>query len=722
MVDAMPRPIALCAAAALLACSGGGRTSPDPTEPTMPEPTSADAAPAAASDDPYLWLEEVEGERALAWARERNRDSQAELEAVPGFTEHRDRLRAILDSKDKIPYVGRRGAHYYNTWQDEAHPRGLWRRTSLAEFKKATPRWETVLDVDALAAADKENWVWGGPTCLPPAFERCLISLSRGGADATVVREFDIGRKQFVDGGFALPEAKSEVAWKDADTIYVATDFGPGSMTDAGYPRIVKEWKRGTPLSAATTVFEGKASDVSVSAARTWEPGHTRDLVTRIITFFTSETFLREGTTLTKIDVPDDASPGFWGDYLVVTLRSDWTVGGATWAKGALLAIPWTRFAAGDRAFTALFTPAANRSLAGISALRSALIVNELEDVHNRLYQWRVDRAGRFTRTDFPAAAGLTTTSVSAVDPLGATDEYWLYTSGFTTPSTLALGALGGAVTQLKQSPAFFDAKGVVVEQHFATSRDGTRVPYFQMHREGLALDGQTPTLLTGYGGFELSLTPDYDPFTGASWVERGGVAITANIRGGGEYGPGWHQAALGHHRQRAYDDFIAVAEDLIRRKVTSPARLGIQGGSNGGLLVGVMLTQRPDLFGAVVCEVPLLDMRRYHKLLAGASWMAEYGDPDDPADWAAISAYSPYQNVKPGVKYPRTLFTSSTRDDRVHPGHARKMVARMREQGHDLLYYENIEGGHGGAANHEQAAYLQALSYAFLRKQLGLR
>jgi prolyl oligopeptidase len=716
------------AALALAACAPPAKpTTTVPAPAVAPEPPAeVGPAPAPPPEDPYLWLEEISSERALAWAREQNRKSLSELEATPGLTATRDRIRAILDSKDRTPFVTKRGAHYYNFWRDAASPRGVLRRTTLAEYRKASPRWELVLDVDALAKAESENWVYSRLNCLYPRFDRCLVFLSRGGSDATVVRELDTRARQLVADGFTVPEAKSQVSWKDRDTLYVGTDFGPGSLTKSGYPRQVREWKRGTPLAAAQLVFEGQETDVAVAATRVWDRGKPYDYVSRSITRYASELFLRGAAgELRKIEIPADAEATIWSDQLLVTLRSDWALPGRTWPKGAMLATPWAAFQAGARDFTALFEPAPNRSLASAALMKTAVVTNELEDVKSRLYVWSLT-GGKWARAPLAAgaaaASALGTTSLRSVDGLGETDDYWLIHTDFLTPSTLSLGALGKRAEPLKRGPTLFDAKGLEISQHFAISKDGTRVPYFQVARSSLPLDGSAPTLLYGYGGFEVSLTPGYDPTTGAAWLERGGVYVVANIRGGGEYGPPWHQAALRHHRQRAYDDFIAVAEDLIQRKVTSPARLGSHGGSNGGLLVGVMLTQRPDLFGAIVSEVPLLDMKRYHTLLAGASWMEEYGDPERAEDWAALARYSPYHNVRAGTKYPRTLFTSSTRDDRVHPGHARKMVARMLEQGHDVLYYENLEGGHSGAANHEQAALLAALRYTFLAKQLGLK
>jgi prolyl oligopeptidase len=716
----------LLLAATIVACSSPARPPPGDPGPRAAVPPPAPAVPELPAhaqepvDDPYLWLEDVTSDRALEWARERNHQSQGELEKVAQFAETRDRIRAILDSKDKLPYVTKRGSRYYNFWTDEKNKRGLLRRTTLGEFKKRQPKWETVLDIDALGAAEDENWVFKGMTCVYPTEDRCLVSLSRGGADATVVRELDTRTKAFVAGGFELPEAKSRVAWIDRDTVYVGTDFGPGTMTTSGYPRQVKEWKRGTPLAEAQLVYEGEDTDLGVSAARSWDHGEAYDLVHRRTSFFAGEHYLRgAGGTLTKLAIPTDALPSVWNGQLLVELRTDWTVDGKTWPRGSLVATPLAEFVTGKGAFTALFEPAPNKSFAGFSGLKTAIVTNELEDVKSRLYTWKLAK-GKWTKKPFPTSK-VGTTRVWAVENDGRSDELWMVHSDYLTPQTLSLGVLGKRPAPLKKSPAFFDAKGLHVEQHFTTSADGTRVPYFQVSRKSLALDASAPTILYGYGGFEVSMTPGYSATSGAAWLERGGVYVVANIRGGGEYGPAWHQAALRHNRQRAYDDFIAIAEDLIARKVTSPQRLGIIGGSNGGLLTSVMLTQRPDLFGAIVSAVPLADMKRYHKLLAGASWMEEYGDPDDPEDWAALAKYSPYHNLKPDATYPRVLFTSSTRDDRVHPAHARKMVARMLEYGHDVLYYENLEGGHGGAADNEQAAFMQALQYAFFAKQLGL-
>ncbi len=670
------------------------------------------------ADDPYLWLEDVEGPQALDWVRARNAESEAVLKKDPAFESLRADLLAILDSNARIPYVGKMGGYYYNFWRDKQNPQGVWRRTTLEEYRKAEPAWEVLLDIDALGKAEGVNWVWGGANCLRPDYDRCLIALSRGGADATVTREFDVSDKAFVKGGFERPEAKGSMGWIDLDTVYVSTDFGPGSMTESGYPRVAKQWKRGTPMSAATTVFEGQASDISIGAYRDDTPGFERDWVYRGLTFYTNELYLRGADgKLTKLDLPDGAQKGAYREWLSVELRQPWSVGGKDYAAGSLLAIKLDAFLAGDRDFDVLFEPSANTSLASSTATKDYVVINVLEDVKNRIYVLKPGPDG-WSREPLVGAPGFGTVGISAVDP-DESNDYFLTVTDYLTPTSLMMGTIGQAPALLKQLPAFFDASPYRIEQHFATSKDGTRVPYFMVSRKDLVLDGDNPTLLYGYGGFEVSLTPGYSANVGRAWLSEGGVYVVANIRGGGEYGPRWHQAALKADRNKAYEDFAAVAEDLVARKVTKPARLGIQGGSNGGLLMGNMTVMYPQLFGAVVCQVPLLDMQRYHKLLAGASWMAEYGDPDKPEEWAFLRKYSPYQNVSKDVKYPPVLFTTSTRDDRVHPGHARKMMARMMEQGHDVTYYENIEGGHGGAANNAQSATMSALAYTFLKQKL---
>jgi prolyl oligopeptidase len=724
----MIKPFRLLAVAATLAAAS---TTLMAQVPPASAPGSAPATSGAISDDPNLWLEDVLGDKAIAWVRERNAQSRHAIEAWPQFAQTRDQLRAILDSKEQIPAVRRRGDWFWNFWRDDKNPRGLWRRATLAEFRKPQPAWEVVIDLDAMAKAENENWVWHGANCLAPTYERCLVMLSHGGSDAQVVREYDMVKRAFVADGFMLPEAKSSVEWIDANTLLVATDFGAGSLTDSGYPSIVKRWSRGTPLASATTVFKGEPADVASGMSVDDTPGYERITFSRSLDFYTSRVWLLDhfdaagkAPALTPIAKPDDANLAFWRDRVLVELRSDWTLGATTWPRGSLLVADAAAYLKGDRRFTALFTPTATRSLAGYGTTKTRLILNVLDNVSGRIEEVTPTAAGWMHRAvDAPFPGSLSTAELYdphvADDPLA--EAYFLSYTDFLTPDSLYLAHVGGDQRELlKARPHFFDSTGMHVEQKFATSKDGTKVPYFIIWPKGAKPDGQNPTLLYGYGGFEVSLTPAYSGGIGKAWYEHGGVWVYANIRGGGEYGPGWHQAAVKEHKQRSYDDFIAVAEDLVATYVTSPRHLGIEGGSNGGLLVGAVTMQRPDLFNAVSCQVPLLDMKRYNKLLAGASWMAEYGNPDIPAEWAWISKYSPYQNVRKDTHYPTIFFTTSTRDDRVHPGHARKMAARMIDQGHDVLYYENIEGGHGGAADNAQRADVQALQFAFLWQELG--
>jgi prolyl oligopeptidase len=672
----------------------------------------------SAAEDPYLWLENVSGQEALEWVRSKNAVSQARLEGSPGFGKLRDDLLAILDSKERIPSVAKHGDFYYNFWRDDKNERGLWRRTTLDEYKKANPRWEVLLDLDAVAAAEKENWVWARATLLRPDYTRALIALSRGGADATVTREFDLEKRQFVVDGFARPESKGGMGWIDRDHVYVYTDFGPGTMTASGYPRLAKRWKRGTPLSEASTLYEGNPNDMSVMAVHDDSPGFERDFVVRNLAFYNDELyFVNPAGELIKLDLPNSANKGVFRQYLTVELREPWQVGDKAYEAGSLLVMDFDQFMKGSRAFDQVFAPTTNTSLASHGGLRDFLYLNVLEDVKNRIYILQRTDQG-WQRKPLEGAPSFGTIGLTAVDP-DESNAYFMTSTDYTTPTTLLYGQVGGMPEKLKELPAFYDASGLEISQHFATSQDGTKIPYFMVSKKNLVLDGSHPTLLYGYGGFEISLTPNYSAGVGRAWTSQGGVYVVANIRGGGEYGPRWHQAALKANRLRAYEDFAAVAKDLVERKVTSKSRLGIQGGSNGGLLVGNMVTLYPDLFSAAVCQVPLLDMKRYHLLLAGASWMAEYGNPDAPTEWDFIQTYSPYQKIQKDTQYPDVLFTTSTRDDRVHPGHARKMMARMEEMGHRVLYYENIEGGHGGAANNKQSAYMQALAFTFLRERL---
>ena len=645
----------------------------------------------AADEDPYLWLEDVEGEKALEWVKARSAADTAEIEAVPEFAGLHERLLEIYNSSERIPRPGIRGAWIYNFWQDADHVRGVWRRTFLDEFVKDQPAWEIVLDLDALAEAEGENWVWSEVNCLGPDYRHCMIGLSRGGADATVVREFDTVSKEFVDGGFTVPEAKHQIDWMDENTLWVATDFGEGSLTTSGYPRIAKQWQRGTPLNEATTVFEASIDDVFAFAYSSHTPEARYDLVNLTPEFFRGTSYLRLGGRLVKIDIPEDAQmQGFFKNHILVSLRTDWTVAGATYPQDALLAIGLDDFLKGNRDFEVLFEPSERVALDQVQSTRNHLVYTTLDNVHSRLYRLAPEENG-WTKEEIelPGIGTVRLNQRGSSDSFfsDSTDDFFFTYTDFVTPSSLYLVGHDGTPKKIKSSPAWFDATGMTVVQNEATSKDGTEIPYFVFMPKGFEADGANPTVIYAYGGFEVSRLPRYSGADGASWVARGGVYVLANIRGGGEFGPKWHQAAMQEKHQNNFDDLIAVAEDLIERKITSPKHLGIMGGSQGGLLVGGAFVQRPDLFNAVACAVPLLDMKRYNKLLAGASWMAEYGNPDTD-DWDYIKLWSPYQNLEKKADYPEVFFWTNTRDDRVHPAHARKMVARMSEMGHKVYYY----------------------------------
>ncbi|HET8897305.1 MAG TPA: prolyl oligopeptidase family serine peptidase [Rhodanobacteraceae bacterium] len=693
----------------------------------LPQVHAADSHPAKASTvsptrtDPYLWLEDIHGARAMDWVKQQDAITHKAFMATAGFDKTRASILEVLDSEARIPWVSRMGGYLYNFWQDKAHPRGIWRRTTLADYRKDSPNWETVLDIDALNKAEGKTWVYKGSQCLKPDYTRCLLSLSPDGGDAVAVREFDLTTKAFVKDGFQLPVAKTDVGWIDQDHLYVGTDFGPGSMTKSSYPRIVKEWTRGTPLTAATEVYAGKPEDLAVRAWHNRSKGFERDFVAVVKDFFHAQVFLRKDGKLTPIERPDDAEMTVHREWMLVQTKSPWKIGTRTYPSGALLATKFDDFMAGQRDFTVLFQPDAHTALSSYSWTRQHLIVNVLDDVKSRLDVLTppADGKGDWARAALPGAPSFSTVRVVDTDP-DVSDEYWMVVTGYLTPSSLERGVLGqGKAETIKQEPAFFDASKFTVSQHFVASKDGTRVPYFEIASKDLKPNGKNRTLLYGYGGFEVSLQPHYSGSIGRAWLERGGVYVVANIRGGGEYGPAWHQAALKANRLRAYEDFAAVARDLVKRGITSAPHLGAEGGSNGGLLMGNMLTLYPELFGAIVCEIPLLDMKRYTHLSAGASWIAEYGDPDS-ADWNFIKTFSPYENVKKDGTYPPILFFTTTSDDRVGPVQARKMAAKMQGYGlPDVWFYESTEGGHGAGVDNKQSAIMHALAYDFLWTQL---
>ena len=659
--------------------------------------------------DPYLWLEEVEGDSALNWVREQNAKTLATLKVDPRFSQFEQEALAIYEAKDKIAYGKIRGDFIYNFWQDDGHIRGIWRRSPLKAYLDNKPQWDVLLDIDALAEAEGENWVYKSVSGLPPAYDHFLVELSRGGKDAVVVREFDATKREFVKDGFNLPEAKSTASWISADRIFVATDFGPGSMTESGYAASVRVWDRGEDLSTSPEIARVPAEDLGAWGWTQFTQDKAYYLISKAKDFWSNEILIMGDDLKTKkLELPYDADfQGIWKDKAFVLLRSDWKGS----SKGSLISIDLKMNTKTD-----VFVPDSKSSISKFGFTSDYLLLVIQEDVIDKMFRGSL-KAGSWILQDLSLPHGGTVSFSSA----GVSHADFFYTyNDLITPVTF--GYFSDALSKprvIRQSPARFSSDGLEVSQKFATSKDGTKIPYFLVMNPEVPRDGNNPTLLYGYGGFEVSEKSEYWSKTGKLWLEKGGVFALANIRGGGEYGPTWHQAALKTNRHKSYEDFIAIAEQLISEKITRPQRLGIMGGSGGGLLVGSVFTMRPDLFNAVVSQVPLLDMLRYHKLLAGASWMSEYGDPDDPVEGAYLRSYSPYHNVFPDKKYPKPMFTTSTKDDRVHPGHARKMVARMMEQGHPVMYYENMEGGHAAGANLKQYATMASIEMTYLHRML---
>ena len=676
------------------------------------------AAAQAADDDPHIWLEEVEGERALAWVRERNARSLGVLQGDPRYQRMYDAALRIVEARDRIAAPGFRGRLLYNFWQDSAHVRGILRRTTVESFRTASPDWETVLDVDALSAAENANWVYRGASCLAPEHRLCLISLSNGGKDAVEVREFDVVTKSFVPGGFRLPESKGGASWVDDSTLFIYRDFGPGTLTKSGYPFIVRRLRRGQRIEDAPEVFRGTADDVSASAfALRDSDGRVQALLAnRGVTFYEGEYWLlRDSGEPVRLPFPAKGyTRALVDDQLVMTTDTEWN----GFKVGDLFAYDLSDLKADPAAAKPylILRPGPRESIEGVTATRNKLVVALYENVKGAAYVYDRGPTG-WTRRKL-ALPENASVGIGSASSLG--DEIFFSTSNYLEPNSLWLAdAATGRVEKVKSIAPRFDASRHTVTQYEATSADGTKIPYFVTHPKDMRLDGNNPTLLYGYGGFQSSLLPGYSGTVGKLWLEDGGVYVIANTRGGGEFGPSWHQAALGANRQRAHEDFIAVAKDLIARRITSPRRLGIMGGSQGGLFVGVAMTQHPELFNAVVIQVPLFDMFRYHKLLAGASWIAEYGNPDIPEQRAWIAQYSPYQALRAGRRYPEPFIHTSTKDDRVHPGHARKAVARLEELGYPVLFYENTDGGHSAAANLRETAKRVALEYTYLTRKL---
>ncbi|MCY4644213.1 MAG: prolyl oligopeptidase family serine peptidase [Bacteriovoracales bacterium] len=669
-----------------------------------------------------LFLEEVEGAKALNWVNRQNERTISRLKKDPKFAQMKRTALDLLNSNDRIPYAGFVEQNLYGFWQDEKNPRGLLQRTTLKRYESADPQWETVLDVDKLAQSEGKNWVYKGSVSCRQDPSKTLIKLSDGGKDAVVIREFDVEKKEFVQGGFSLEEAKSGVVWLDPDTLIVGTHFSPDSLTESGYPRLLKIWRRGTPLGKAQTIFEGQKDDIAVQASLLSSSSSSdkdQVIIYRIKKFFddTEYFLLNEENVPEPIPIPKDAViEAHLKGNLVISLRSQWRYQGEVFAQGAIVHITLKEFQGGKGGAELILAPTKEMAIQRVATTKEDLFIQILENVRGKVLQMKKDPGGWVAhRLPLPE---LGTPSIHSTQREG--HHLLVNYQDFLTPSTLYLyGARTRELSSLYSLPARFDPSKYEAKQFHATSADGTRIPYFMVSSKNLKLNGTNPTLLYGYGGFENSQTPFYSSFIEKFWLKEGGVYVLANIRGGGEFGPAWHKAALKENRQKAFDDFIAIAEDLIKRGVTKPKHLGIEGGSNGGLLVGAVVTQRPELFNAALIQVPLLDMMRYHKLLAGVSWMEEYGNPEDPIMGPIIKAYSPYHNVRENVSYPEVFFMTSTKDDRVHPGHARRMAKKMQDQSHPFLYYENTEGGHGGSANFEQSSFWYALKYVYLLQKL---
>ncbi len=687
--------------------------------PASPQP------PTTEQPDNYTWLEDIHGERQLAWVKAENARTAAVLEKNPHFAPLEADALKVLQSPDRLALPVFRGDAIYNTWRDAEHVRGIVRRTTLADYLQEKPHWETVLDYDALAKAENQSWVGEGLRCLEPDEELCMAALSAGGEDAVTLREFNLKAAQFVEGGFVLPHGKQTVAWKDKDTLLIGREWGPGSMSESGYPITVREWKRGTPLDSAREVFRGDVKDNGYGDnpfVLTDAQGHRAAMVQRNLTTFDTEYYLLLPDGTRKLELPSKVRVnGLLDGQLVFTLSEDWTPKAQTtkYPQGSVISFDLEAATKDPEHLkpTVMFSPTAQEFAQQVDTTKNHLLLTTLEHVQGRAYVYSRGADGQWTRTRLPVKENQT---VAIVTTSEKDDQFFLQAEGFLTPPSLWLGdAAAGSIRVAKSQPPLFDASRDVVEQLEATSKDGTKVPYFIVHRKDLRYDGSNPTMLTAYGGFNVAETPYYSAPAGKLWLERGGVLVLANIRGGGEFGPAWHEAGLKTHRQRIYDDFYAVAQDLVTRKITSPRRLGIVGGSNGGLLMGVEFTQHPEMWNAVVIQVPLLDMLAFEHLSAGASWVGEYGSVSVPEERAFLASISPYNQLKQGVTYPEPLIFTTTKDDRVGPVHARKFAARMEEFHEPFFYDEITEGGHGPGADNRQEARTRAEYYTYLTMKL---
>lgn len=671
--------------------------------------------------DPYIWLEQARSPEALDWVAKENERTLAAFEADPRYAQLKAEALAIFDSNDRIPFVSFRPDGLYNFWQDKTNPKGVLRRTTLESYRTASPEWEVVLDIDALAKAEGKEWVYQGSSCLPPALNKCMIALSDGGEDATIMREFDMVTKSFVEGGFVL-DAKSQggVEWVDENTLLVSRGFGEGTLTESEYPFTTREWKRGTAIADAPEIFRGDRTDVSSGAGLLRDNTGTIHARTayRGISFHERLIYVWNDGAWLQLDIPTKASPyGIVDRHILISTDVDWTVDGQTFPADSLIAMDLEEWKANPNGAkkTLVWAPGPRQTKQGGAITGSSLFVTLLDNVVGKVLQFNFEN-GAWVSKQVPLPDNATLGIASSSDE---TDQIMYTVSGFLEPTTLYYSDGTAPPAVLKTSPAYFTPEGMEVEQHEAVSKDGTKIPYFIVKPKGMKADGSTATLLTGYGGFQVPRLPAYLGSTGKLWLEKGGAYVLANMRGGGEFGPQWHQTAIRENKQRTWDDFIAVAEDLVKRGFTSPEHLGIQGGSQGGLLVGTAFTQRPDLFGAAIVQIPLFDMLRYHLIGRGASWIGEYGDPRIPEQRAWIEGYSPYQKIVPGVDYPSPFLWASTADDRTHPAHARKGAARLKELGQPYYYFEDTTGGHSGGVDNDQRAKLQALQFIYLMQRL---
>lgn len=702
-----------CAGIAASACLAVGAaaqtTTPPPQDPTLPA-------------DKYIWLEE-NSPRAMEWVKAEDARTAKIMEADPRFAQYNEEALKVVEDPNRLPTPSLRGEAVYNFWRDKTNVRGILRRTSPADFNNPNPHWETVLDIDALGKQENKSWVYHGLDCLYPGDRYCVVSLSVGGEDASTDREFDLKTAKFVDSGFVSPHSKQNLAWEDKDTLLIGRDWGPATMTKSGYPFVVKEWKRGTPLDSAKEIFRGEPDDIfAIGFVLHDAQGEQLTLFLRRVTFFESRFWVKTPRGLKPLALPMKADPaGLLAGRFLVQLHEDWKPNptGPTFTQGSLVSLPLSDVLRDPAHLkpTSVFAPTADEFLSDSATTRTQLIVTTLKHVLGRAYVYSPAGKDGWTKKALDVPENSTVQIATASD---TTDQFFLQTASFLTPPALLAGdAAAGQLTPSRSQPPLFDASNDTVEQLFATSKDGTRVPYFVVHRKDMQPNGNNPTLLNAYGGFEISETPTYSAILGKLWLEKGGVYVLANIRGGGEFGPAWHEAGLKTHRQRIYDDFAAVAEDLIARKITSPRHLGIMGGSNGGLLMGVEMTQHPDLWNAIVIQVPLLDMLRYEHIAAGASWVGEYGSVSVPEERAFLEKISPYNQLKPDVKYPEPFIFTTTRDDRVGPQHARKFAAKMEEFHEPFLYDEIVEGGHGAGADLKQDARTWAETYVYLAEKL---